>query len=168
LASFATDLIDAVAYNGEDIRRRVLEERISSSDSVVDLCCGIGKSTLDMGVDSSEEMIAVAKGRASNTSFSVGNAETFGETGMADVCTIFFSLHEMPRVARKRVVDNALRLARKKVVVLDISPSYLPSQSMLFGEPYLLDYLDNIREDLKGFDEEVVVEEHANLWLKEK
>lgn len=168
LASLATYLIDTVAYNGEDIRKRVLSESVSSSDTVVDLCCGIGKSTLSIGVDTSEEMIDVAKGRASNISFIIGNAETFGETKMADVCTIFFSLHEMPRIARRRVVDNALRIARKKVVVLDISPTYSPSESMLFGEPYLLDYLDNIQNDLENFDEDIVVEGHATVWIKEK
>ena len=37
---------------------------------------------------------------------------------------------------------------------------------MLAGEPYLQDYLKNIREDLKDFKEEVIVPGHVHMWTK--
>ena len=52
----------------------------------------------------------------------------------------------------------------KKILVVDISPNYNPSELMLTGEPYIMDYLENIRGDLSGFDEEIIIENHVHTW----
>jgi SAM-dependent methyltransferase len=71
------------------------------------------------------------------------------QTRSCDVATVMFGMHEMPGDARRRVIRNALRLARRKVLVVDIWPGFEPSPMMLSGEPFLLDYLANIENDVK-------------------
>lgn len=150
VARSATKIIDAVAYNGEDVRSSLLA-CIPKELSVLDMCCGTGTSTRipGVGIDTSEHMIREARWRRGRHSqFHVANAEMFGAPDSFDVVTLCFCLHEMPRGARQRVLTNAHRVARKSVFILDISPSYTPSDHMLFGEPYLLEYQDHIMEDL--------------------
>ena len=66
----------------------------------------------------------------------------------------------------------ALRLARKKVLIVDIWPGFEPSPMMLSGEPFVLDYLANIEADVvashdsAGWDLSTidVVPEHVRMW----
>ena len=109
LAPLATRVIDYLAYGDRDVRTEILED---VEGEVVDLCCGVGLSTLagTVGVDTSPEMLAVAK-TMTDARFELGNAETFGATDAYDVATIMFGLHEMPQWARWRVISNAMRIA---------------------------------------------------------
>ena len=76
-----------------------------------------------------------------------------------------FATHEMPRAARLKVLSNARRIARKKVIFVDIDPNYTPSQAMLEGEPYVLEYRKNIDIDFKGASrKEVMIEDHVKKW----
>lgn len=149
VAPLFTHLIDRIAYDGVDARKRI-HSVINPDHSVVDLCCGVGFSTFPgaLGVDASPEMLGMAKLRRRDANFLKGNAETFGGDASFDVATIMFGMHEMPQYARRRVLRNAARIARKQVIVVDIDPVYEPSWSMLSGEPYVLDYLENIDEDV--------------------
>ena len=61
-----------------------------------------------------------------------------------------FATHEMPRNARLRVLANAKRIAKKKVIFVDIDPNYTPSETMLSGEPYVLEYQRNINNDFSS------------------
>lgn len=152
VAPFATRLIDRLAYGGRDVRGEVLAEHTSVADVVIDLCCGTGTSTAacgGIGVDTSPEMLAVAQERTPDGTFVRGNAEDWGVTDSADVVTVMFALHEMPREGRRAVLANARRLATRQVVLCDIAPHYTPSKVMLSGEPYVLDYLAHIDEDVR-------------------
>jgi ubiquinone/menaquinone biosynthesis C-methylase UbiE len=140
--------IDKYEYKETDIRAAVFK-RIPQDKypKVVDLCCGVGISTIPwgLGVDTSETMLNVAKCRSRSTKdshkrFVIGNAETFGKDDSFDVVTCFLSTHEMPQEARIRVLKNAIRIATKKVIFVDIHPNYKPSRTMLSGEPYMLDF----------------------------
>ena len=92
-------------------------------------------------------------------------AETWGETNSFDVVTCMFATHEMPRAARLQVLSNARRIARKKVIFVDIDPNYTPSQAMLEGEPYVLEYRKNIDIDFRGASrKEVMIEDHVKKW----
>jgi hypothetical protein len=51
------------------------------------------------------------------------------------------------------------RIARKYVLVVDIDPAFEPSEMMLSGEPYVIDYLAHMDKD---------VEAAANYWRKSK
>ena len=59
-----------------------------------------------------------------------------------------FGMHEMPGSARRRVLRNAMRLAKKTVLAVDIWPGFEPSPMMLSGEPYVLDYLRKMDDDV--------------------
>ena len=159
LARIATDTIDVLSYNGIPLRKQVLENHTTPEDTVVDLCCGTGTSTKydSVGVDTSTAMIREATWRRGKRgTFHVGNAETWGETNEFDIATLFFALHEIPRDARQRILGNAMRIARKKVIVCDISPQKQASHAMLSGEPYLLEYQKHLIEDLKSCDDSTV------------
>ena len=156
LAPFATALIDHLSYDGLDVRK-VAHQTIKEEYSVLDLCCGTGYSTLpgSHGVDTSQEMLDVAKFVHDDSSFSVGNAESYGQAEEYDVVTIMFALHEMPADARRRVLRNAMRIASKSVILVDIHPDFhqvlaakpMQGASFLMGEPYVLDYLENLDSD---------------------
>jgi len=118
-------------------------------------------------------MLAIAALRRPDVQhFEYGNAEVWGEDDCADVVTIMFGMHEMPGDARRRVIRNALRLARSKVLVVDIWPGFEPSPMMLSGEPFVLDYLANIEEDVDTSADEMqwdvsridVVPGHVRMW----
>ena len=84
-----------------------------------------------------------------------------------DVVTLMYLLHEVPQLARRRIIKNAQRTANKKVIVVDISPDYIPSASMIAGTPHLLDYLSNIREDLCFFEEKIIIPNRVHCWVWE-
>lgn len=64
--------------------------------------------------------------------------------------------HEMPLAGRRRVLRNAMRVARKSVVVVDIDPDFeqtlrakpMEGATFLSGEPYVLDYLQRMDGDV--------------------
>ena len=165
LAPIATRVIDRVAYGGRDVRRELLREHVPPGATTVDLCCGVGTSTLDVGVDTSPQMIEVAR-RLSPRVFHNGNAEDWGEEKSFDVATVFFALHEMPAEGRKRVIANACRLARDKVLVVDIAPHYTPLRMMEMGEPYVCDYLACVRDELANFDH-YVTSNTVGVWVQQ-
>ena len=98
------------------------------------------------------------------------------QTDSCDIATVMYGMHEMPAGARRRVMRNALRLARDKVLVVDIWPGFEPTPMMLSGEPFVLDYLANIEEDVEAsYDPKEwevtrvdVVEEHVRMWKFER
>ncbi|MGB0789865.1 MAG: SNF2-related protein [Flavobacteriaceae bacterium] len=91
-------------------------------------------------------------------------AETYGEEKSFDFVTCMFAFHEMPSYAHRLIIENAKRVARKKVIIVDISTNYIPSKIMLAGEPYILKYLKTIDETLCDFNKTVIVENHAEMW----
>ena len=178
LAPAATRIIDAAAYGGKDVRAELLQTLPADAD-VLDLCCGVGLSTRAnaTGVDTSPQMVAMAQVLSAQAgrgcAFQLGNAETFGAADEYDVATVFFALHEMPAAGRRAVLHNALRVARKLVMVADIDArTYRPSAMMLTGEPYLLDYMENVEDDIAavaeihGRDVSTWVETgHLRVWM---
>lgn len=129
------------------------------------------------GVDTSPQMLrhtdrcvkehteATAKasdvGKFSSLSFARGNAEDYGPTNGFDAAIVSFVCHEAPAMGRVRILENACRIARHRVVVSDISEKYDPSWAMLTGEPYLLDYQ-------RHFNDEVVAVADALGWTLDK
>lgn len=188
----ATHAIDRFAYSGVDVRKVIHETIIPQDANVVDLCCGVGFSASSLewkerlahltgrieasrsvtGVDTSDEMLAIARIRRPEVRFTRGNAEDWGASGCCDVATVMYGMHEMPRGARRRVIRNALRLARQSVLVVDICPDFEPSPMMLSGEPFVLDYLANIDDDVAAvyntedwtLQRVNLVDDHVTMW----
>lgn len=164
-APLMTKFIDKTAYGGRNVREEVYN---TFEGDVLDMCCGTGFSTVptvmrastarrSVGIDTSPEMLRFARLFNPDSAYKWGNAETFGDDEEFDTVSIMFSLHEMPRDAYRNVIRNAIRVARNKVVIVDISSDYKPSRRMLSGEPYLADYL-------KKFDYDIV---NTVVWKEE-
>ena len=166
VAPAVTKLIDLVAYGGRDVRT----ELRNRSAFVVDFGCGTGASTSPrgIGVDCSREMLDVARRLRPECEFQRGLAERWGTEGMCDEVHIAFLLHEQPRSRRLRILKNAMRLCRDRVVVMDIDPKYKPSATMRSGEPYLACYLANIESDIASIgapvDRRQSVDGHVVVW----
>lgn len=169
IAPAFTKLIDQIAYSGVDVRTEICEA-LSPGNSVVDLCCGTGLSTPRyknaIGIDMSPEMLAVAREVNPVAKFVPGNAESWGADDCCDIATVWFAFHEMPKKARARIVNNAIRIARKGVLVVDISSSFVPARCMLMGEPFLLEYLKEIdtQMDDLGFNREEICLNQIAMW----
>ena len=65
-----------------------------------------------------------------------------------------------------KVIDNCIRVTDEKVVIIDIDPAYTPSESMLSGEPYVLDYLKYMERDMKlyGGIKTTIISGHVARW----
>ena len=153
MAKEATYLIDNLAYNGRNIRKEICS-KIPTNAKVCDMGCGVGLSThnniLSVGVDTSDEMLNVARKihKDKLCKFENGNAISYGEDDEFDFCTLSFLMHEVPQQGRLDVISNSMRIASGGILIVDIHPQYKPSKSMLSGEPYIKDYLKNIRKDI--------------------
>lgn len=163
VSPFITKLIDDKAYNSVNIRKQIYDDL---EGDIVDLCCGTGFSTKPgtLGIDTSLEMLRFAKIYNPGSNYLFGNAETFGKDKEYDIVSCMFAFHEMPNTAHRKIIKNAMRIARKNVVIVDISTEYKPSGMMLLGEPYILNYLDTIDDILKDFNKTTLIKNHVDIW----
>lgn len=159
-----TKMIDSIRYDGRNIRSEIMEPY--KNKKIIDLCCGTGLSTLDnnLGIDTSNEMLNVARRYNNKSNFKYGNAEFFGNNKEFEIATCFFSFHEMPNYAHLNIIKNCKRIAKEEIIIVDISPKYTPSNIMLSGEPYLLNYLDTIDNILKDFNKITYIENRVCIW----
>ena len=101
-APLATAMIDQLSYGGFDVRKAV-KQTLAANATVLDLCCGVGFSTAPgaVGIDTSPEMLSVAKLRRPDARFAFGNAESFGEDKSFDIVTLMVrpasTTHGRPR-----------------------------------------------------------------------
>jgi len=165
-AVLSTRIIDKIRYDGIDIRKKIIKSLNKNNNTIIDFACGVGLSTApnSIGIDTSPEMLKVANRiNTQNKKFIQGNAETFFQK-KHDIVTCMFAFHEMPLEAQINVRENMILNANKKVVIVDIASNYKPKKIMLSGEPYLLDYLDNIEYILKDFKQIILIPDHVHLW----
>lgn len=160
-----TKLIDQKVYAGINIRENVYSKL---NGSVIDLCCGTGYSTKpgNIGIDTSEEMVKFANIFNSNSVYRVGNAELYGNYKEFDFVTCMFAFHEIPREGHTSIIKNAKRICKNKIIIVDIAPEYKPSNVMLTGEPYILEYLKTIKNTFieHNFTEEKLINNHVSIW----
>lgn len=164
VSPFARMMIDQISYKGINIRKNIMNEY--RDNTVLDLCCGIGDSTPNFGtgIDTSKEMISVANFINRDSNFIVANAETYKPDIPFDIVTCMFAFHEMPLSAQYKVIENAIDIAKKEVIIVDIASNYQPKKIMLDGEPYLLKYLDSIENTLSCFDKINYIDNHVAIW----
>lgn len=177
-APLSIKLIDIRAYNGRNIRQEIidkLENKKSNGEptnKILDLCCGVGISTAQYGIDTSPQMINKAKRKYPNKKFIVENSENFWKSNHLDffteidIITCMFAFHEMPEYAHEKIINNSLRLASKEVVIVDLCPEYKSSKLMRDGEPYLLDYQKTIENtmDNYSFQRSDYIPNHVTMW----
>ena len=171
-ALLSTRIIDRLQYNGVNIRKEIMKEY--KNDKILDLCCGVGVSTIDnnIGIDTSPEMLKVArrinKEQNTNKQFVIANAENYKPKEEIDVVSCIFAFHEMPLYGQNRIIENALKIAKREVIIVDIASNYKPKEIMLSGEPYLLDYISTIDNTLSCFNKTVYIDKHVNVWKYKK
>jgi len=181
LAPYATKVIDKKCYNSVNIRQYILSKytqdfykKYEKLPKIIDLCCGTGTSTAtnQLGIDSSLPMITQAKKihnnkQAIKTQFIIGNAENYGQEDEFDTATIMFAFHEMPNYAHHKIIKNAKKITKHDIIIVDISPNYSPSNLMLIGEPYLLNYKATIQQLLTQhkFKYLEYIPNHVGLWV---
>ncbi|MBW2712298.1 MAG: class I SAM-dependent methyltransferase [Deltaproteobacteria bacterium] len=128
--------------------------------SVLDVCTGTGEMALRCasagaevtGVDVTREMLQQAKSKARrrrmDINFSLMDARQLAfANNRFDVTVLALALHDMPRKVRLQVVQEAARVARDRLVILDYD---LPRNHrlrrlalaflMTFETPYLRDF----------------------------
>lgn len=178
LAPIFTKLIDIRAYNGRNIRQEIIdkmqnkEKNGKPNNKILDLCCGVGVSTAQYGIDTSPQMISKAKRHFPNKKFIVENAENIWKSNYLDfftnidIVTCMFAFHEMPEYAHEKIINNSLRLASKEVLIIDISPEYKSSKLMRGGEPYLLNYQKTIEKTMNtySFKRSDYIPNHVTIW----
>jgi SAM-dependent methyltransferase len=166
---YITKFIDKKAYSGIDVREKVYEY---TTGTICDLCCGTGFSTKpgSTGVDTSKEMLRFANFYNPGSRYLFGNAETYGKDREFDIVTCMFAFHEIPEEGHRKILNNALRISKNKVIIVDISTEYKPSNLMLAGEPYTLDYLKNIDILLESysFEKTNLIKGHVDIWEYDK
>jgi len=117
---------------------------------------------------------AMKKGRARY--FNANAESTPFPSESFDIVTVMYGFHEIPFQGRRRILKEAHRVLQPGGVlaVIDISPDYEPNESMLAGEPYVLEYQKNINEQLdnvKGFTRttfETLIPGHVCMWKLER
>lgn len=175
IAPFCTWAIDQLAYSGTDLRTLVKNE-YASPTGTLDLCSGTGYSSTDHGisVDTSRCMLQMSKLiHSKNRRHIIANAENVYYP--RDIVTCMFGLHEIPRHARLKVIENAIKNTNKRTVIVDIHEMYKPTKMMLDGEPYALDYLANCKIDViaicsmmnKNLKYEEIIPGHVQAWIIE-
>lgn len=184
LAPFATILIDYIAYNKTNIRHNIINN-IPNKYSVLDLCCGIGLSTRNnaTGIDTSNQMLNIAKLLNKNNTYFCLNAENISHLDNFDVTTLMFATHEIPSVNRKNIINNALKKTNKYLLIVDIDNNNYYKTLMkkknngyhfLSGEPYVIDYLLNMNKDIFNcylnnifdftYQKKTIIDKHIVLW----
>ena len=164
---YFTKLIDIKAYKGINIRKQIYD---TFEGDVLDMCCGTGFSTKpgNTGIDTSHEMLRFSNLFNPGSVYKFGNAETYGKDSEFDIVSCMFGFHEFSKEGHIKIVENCKRVARKKIVIVDISTDYKPSRLMLSGEPYIKDYLAEIDSTLHDFNKTIVIEGHVDMWVYEK
>ena len=105
--------------------------------SQLDLCCGIGDSTMvnGVGIDTSKEMLEMATIQYNDKKFYQYNAEDVKFVNRKfDIVTCIFAFHEIPYKSRDNIIINAKKNADYEIIIMDISSNYSPSKIMLSGE----------------------------------
>ena len=111
---------------------------------------------------------------ATQASYRLANAENTELPNTShDLVTIMYGFHEVPMDGRARILNESRRLLRRggHLAIVDICPTYTPSAAMLAGEPFVLEYQQNIESQLaslEGFKlskRKHVVPGHVNVWL---
>lgn len=155
-------------WSQEDFKKMaaVLDQEIPlEGKSLLDVGCGTGAwlATLDAynlqnatGVDFTEKMLKVARGKHPQLKFVTGEAENLSqfESRSFDVVTATFVLHGMKSEKRSDVLKQMKRIARQHVVIHDF---YGPTESVV----RIFEFLE--RSDYRNFKTHFETEMQAHF-----
>ena len=89
-----------------------------------------------------------------------------------DLVTVMYALHEAPMKGREQIIKEARRVLAPGgiLAIVDLTSDYEPSPNMLAGEPYVIEYQQNMSNQLrriKGFlqpEYKTLVPGHVGMW----
>jgi SAM-dependent methyltransferase len=166
IAPIFTLYTDTAIY-GRNLRKEIVDSE-GADKTILDVGCGTGFSTSGVagskGLDVSKEMLTTARAIFPDKDFEQGHIEEWIPDKQYDIVTMMFLFHEVPQESRLNIIEILKSIAIEKILIVDISPEYNPSNLMLTGEPYIIDYLKNIQTDLWNFNEEIIIDKHVHAW----
>jgi SAM-dependent methyltransferase len=166
MATFATDLIDRMAYNNRIMREEVSTElklSVGNDTTIIEVGCGVGTLTTELAkcdfraivaVDTSQEMLdrAVTYVKNGSVKFACKNGKYVQSMVDADVAIASMVFHELPPIAHDELIRSmhsaVSKSPKKQIWIIDIAPEYTPSVMMRMGEPYLMSYLKTVDSTL--------------------
>lgn len=153
-----------------NVRQNVINAQ-GKNKSILDVGCGIGFSTSSsrgsLGIDTDPDMLAKAQKLFPEKHFEFGDVLLWKSRNKFDVVTSMFYLHENPRYIRAEIVKMALKTAKERVVFVDLAPDYCGTEELYKRKPFLKDYLLHCQEDLRDFEEHVLVKGKLHMWVRE-
>lgn len=161
-----TNFLDTHIYK-MNVRKKLFN-LYSENDSVIDLGCGVGLSTPPLknaiGVDISNNMILQAEKNFPEKHFEIANIENFYPDEAFDYAQLSFVFHEIPQEKRKKIIERVKQYTKIGIFIMDISDTYTPSRSMISGEPFIKNYLEEINNDLKDFYKFNLIKDRVVIW----
>lgn len=156
-------------FKWNNVRQNVINAQ-GNHKSILDIGCGVGFSTSSsqgsLGIDTDPESLFKAKRIFPEKNFEFGDVLFWKPRHKYDVVTSMFYLHENPRYIRKKIIELALQSAKERIIFVDFSPEYSVSQDESKDKPYLKNYLRQCREELRDFEEHVIIEGKVHIWIK--
>lgn len=183
------DLLDFIYFrDNQNSPRKVTLDSIDSHDRILDICTGTATNAIEIamkksgaklvGIDISEEMLAVAKNKLEKEHLSnhvklvCGDATAMPfEEECFDKVLLSLVLHEMDEVLAGKVIKEAVRVLHGdgRILVTEWEPSKVLWRKCLFFPIHRLEpksYRHFVKKDLysyfRNFDLEVEKEIHCN------
>ncbi len=154
-----------------NIRKLVIDLQ-GKNKRILDIGCGIGDSTSNgkgcLGIDNNRDVIHAAIKKHPDKAFKLGVITSWKPEENYDIATSMFYLHKLNASKRKEIISVAKRCANERVVILDVSPDYQPSERMIEGNPYLIDFLVNSRKEMADFTEHTIIQDNISMWTFDK
>lgn len=152
------------------VRELVLRAQ-GGNKKILDIGCGQGYSTAvsqgSVGIDAELRNIRNAKKLFPDKTFKQGILSSVEHNDEYDVVTCMFYFHKIPQFLRKMIIENALNIAKERVVILDVSPDYEAGREMFKQSTFLPDYYKNCRDDLSEFTETKLMDGILSIWIYE-
>jgi len=154
-----------------NIRKFVIDLQ-GKNKRILDIGCGTGDSTSCgkgcLGIDNNRDAIRVAIKNHPNKSFKLGVITSWKPPKNYDITTSMFYLHRLNAYKRREIISVAKSCADERVVILDVSPDYEPTNKMIEENPYLMDFLANSRTELADFTEHTMIQDNITMWTFDK
>ena len=111
------------------VRNMVIEAQ-GPHKRILDIGCGLGYSTSEgpgcLGIDRNKYTVKKAMKLFPDKNFRHSFTNDQYPNEKYDVVTCMFYLNDLPQYLRQKTIKSAIDLAEERVVIVDISPDYIP------------------------------------------
>ena len=149
-----------------NIRKLVIDLQ-GKNKRILDIGCGIDDSTSNgkgcLGIDNNRDVIHTTIKKHPDKAFKLGVITSWKPEENYDITTSMFYLHNLNASKRKQII-----CADERVVILDVSPDYQPSERMIEENKYLIDFLVNSRKEMADFTEHTIIQDNISMWTFDK